>query len=83
MLIASDGRGKHRSRPHAISEELKKQVREHIESFPRRKSHYSRADNRKWEYLDEGLSISRMHLMYLEKYEPQVKDAGTRPQVKE
>ena len=82
-LIASDERGKHRSRPHAISDELKKQVREHIELFPRRKSHYSRADNKKREYLDEGLSISRMYLLYLEKYEPQIKTTGAKPQVKE
>lgn len=38
VQIASDKRGKHKSRPHAIPEELKKQVREHIEPFPRRKT---------------------------------------------
>ena len=83
VLVASDQRGRHTSRPHAITEELKQTVREHIETFPRRKSHYSRADNRKREYLNEGLSISRMYLMYLEKYESQASSSGAKPQVKE
>ena len=83
ILVASDQRGKHSSRPHAISEQLKKQIRQHIESFPCRKSHYSQTDNRKRRYLSENLSISRMYLLYLEKHEPQVKDSGDKPQVKE
>lgn len=58
ILIASDMRGKHGNRPHAISDEAKQRVREHIKSFPRRQSHYSRTKNFKREYLDEGLSIS-------------------------
>ena len=81
VLVASDQRGKHKNRPHAISEEAKRKIREHIKTFPRRKSHYSRADNRKREYLNEGLSISRMYLLYLEKYEPQVKETGAKPEV--
>ena len=71
VLAASDQRGKHRNQPHAIPVEAKKQVREHIESFPRRKSQYSHSDNRKREYLNEGLSISRMYCLHLDKYEPQ------------
>ena len=85
ILVASDSdqRSKHSSRPHAISEQLKKQIRQHIEFFPCRKSHYSQTDNRKRRYLSENLSISRMYLLYLEKHEPQVKDSGDKPQVKE
>ena len=70
-LIASDNRGKHRTRPHAISDDIKDQVREHIRSFPRRQSHYSRADNHTREYLPEGLSISEMYRFYRVKYESQ------------
>ena len=73
IFVASDQRGKHKSRPHAISEGTKQKIREHINTFPRRKSHYSRSDNRKREYLNEGLSISRMHKLYVEKYEPHVR----------
>lgn len=58
-------------------------MREHIRSFPCRKSHYSRSSNLKREYLDEGLSISRIYLLYQEKYEPEVKESGIKPQVKE
>ena len=83
ILIASDCRGKHENRPYAISDEAKDKVREHIKSFPHRQSHYSRASNSKRAYLDEGLSISRMYLMYLEKYEPQIEGTETKPEVKE
>lgn len=59
---------------------MKENIREHIKQFPRRKSHYSRSSNRKREYLDEGLSISCMYRLYLDKYEP---EAGRDPQAKE
>lgn len=76
ILIASDMRGKHANRPHAISDDAKEKVREHIKSFPHRQSHYSWSSNLKHEYLDEGLSISCMYLLYQEKCEPQVKESG-------
>ena len=59
-LIPSDARGTHKSRPHGIPEEIKQQIRKHIQYFPRWQSHYSRADNQKREYLPEGLSIAEM-----------------------
>lgn len=65
------------------NEENKQKIREHIKTFPCRKSHYSHSDNRKREYLNEGLSISCMCLLYLEKYKPQVKETGAKPEVKE
>ena len=82
-LVASDGRRKHRNRPHSIPEEVKQKIREHIKKFPRRKSHYSRSDKKKREYLNDGLSIARMYQLYLEKYEPQVQEVQAKPEVKE
>ena len=70
-LTSSDDRGKHTNRPHAIGEEIKEQIRDHIRSFPRQQSHYSRGDNYKREYLPEGLSIAAMYRLYLKKFEPQ------------
>lgn len=82
VLFSGDDRGLHHSRPHAITDEVKAQVREHIESFPCRESHYSRQDNLKRRYLPENLSIARMYRLYLEKYEPEV-SGETLPCVKE
>ena len=83
VLITSDMRGKHGNRPNAISDEAKEKIRDHIKSFPHRQSHYSRASNIKRQYLDGGLSISRMYLLFQEKYEPQVRESGYKPEVKE
>ena len=69
-LVASDNQGKHKQRPHAISLDVKDEIREHIRSFPRRQSHYSRSDNGKRQYLPEGLSIAEMHQLYLQEHEP-------------
>ena len=60
-----------------------KKIREHIKSFPHRKSHYSQKDNRKRKYLSENLSISRMYGLYLQKYEPQVSETVAKPHVKQ
>lgn len=79
-LFSGDNRGKHKNRPHAVSNELKDQIREHISSFPSRESHYSRQDNTARKYLPDGLSIARMYRFYLEKYEPE--NEGS-PRVKE
>jgi hypothetical protein len=83
VLFSGDNRGLHSSRPHAIRDEVKAQVREHIESFPSRESHYSRQDNMKRRYLPESLSIARMYRLFLEKYEPEVEEDGEKPRVKE
>lgn len=42
------------------------EVHQHIQSFPRVESHYSRADST-CEYLDGGLSIRKMYRLYTEK----------------
>ena len=39
VLLSGDERGQHKNRPHATSEDLKAQIREHISSFPGRESH--------------------------------------------
>ena len=82
VLFSGDERGKHKNRPHAINEELKAQVREHISSFPSQESHYSRHNNKRRKYLPANLSIARMHRLYLEQYEPNL-DKGEKPLVKE
>lgn len=82
-ILSSDERGRHHNRPKKVPEETKERIREHIKSFPQRKSHYSQKDNRKRRYLCENLSISRMYNLYLSKYEPQVSETGAKPQAKE
>lgn len=72
VLFSGDERGLHRNRPHVIQDEVKAQIRVHIESFPSQESHYSRQDNQKRKYLPENLSIARMYCLFLEKYEPEV-----------
>ena len=47
VLVASDQQGKHKNGPHAVSEETKQKIRQHINALPQRKSHCSRSDNRK------------------------------------
>ena len=79
ILLSGDERGQHKNRPHATSEDLKAQIREHISSFPSRESHYSHHDKKR-KYLPETLSIARMHRLYSEKYEPELAE-GEKPQV--
>ncbi|XP_039297731.1 uncharacterized protein LOC120354498 [Nilaparvata lugens] len=47
------------------SDDIRKSVIEHINSFPRVPSHYCRKDSKK-EYLTSDLNISKMYQMYLE-----------------
>lgn len=67
-----DQRGKHGNRPHKVKTEHLQNVRNHIKSFPRMASHYSRKQNNKKRYLKEGLNVQRMYNLYLEKYEAPV-----------
>ena len=64
-VIPADQRGKHSNRPHAIKDNVKSYIRQHIESFPVIDSHYIRAESTR-KYLENGLSISKMHRLYLE-----------------
>jgi hypothetical protein len=65
-----DKRGKH-SNHRAVNEDAKKLVREHIESYPTRHSHYSRKDNKDRVYLSSDLSIARLHREFLQKHDPE------------
>ena len=65
-----DKRGK-QPNPHATSEGIKKQIHQHIKSFPTAESRYSRSTAVKCKrYLSAQLSVACMHEMYLEMYEP-------------
>lgn len=68
--IEPDKRGKHTNH-HSVSEEVCELIRDHIKSFPSRKSHYSRSDNPKRTYLSPELSICRMYQDFLSKHDPE------------
>lgn len=63
--ISKDMRGKHFSRPNVIADDVKNLIKEHISSFPAVESHYIRHDSKR-EYLESGLSISKMYRLYTE-----------------
>ena len=67
--IEPDQRGKHDNHP-TVSESTRDQVKAHIQSFPTRQSHYSRADNSGRTYLSPELSINRLYLDFLQKHDP-------------
>ena len=54
-----------------MGEDLKNLIREHIQSFPARHSHYSRKDNAGRVYLSPELSIARLYRMFLEAHDPE------------
>ena len=43
-------------------------IKQHINSFPRYQSHYSRQDNPHRKYLSPELSVAKMYQLYKEKY---------------
>ncbi|CAG9773576.1 unnamed protein product [Ceutorhynchus assimilis] len=64
-IVTPDKRG--RQQPvNKISEEVRRNVRNHISKFSTYKSHYSR-ERRKKKYLGNHLNISRMYRLYLEE----------------
>ena len=62
----SDKRGRHEPK-NKTSEAKTKAVKEHIESFPKYRSHYSRQDNPNRSYLSPALSVTKMYSLYKEK----------------
>lgn len=60
-----DSRGKCRKRDPEF-EEKKRQVREHIASYPAVESHYVRKDSKR-KFLEAGLNIAKMYDHYVEK----------------
>lgn len=51
------------------NEQILFQISTHIESFPSRQSHYSRTKNDSMRYLSSDLNVTKMHDLYLIKYE--------------
>ena len=62
-----DQRGRHNQRPNRIPEVTINFVKNHVLSFPRQTSHYSRNANPNKRYLSPDLNISKMHKLYLQK----------------
>lgn len=61
-----DERGHHIPK-HKTSDADISYVKEHIESFPRQESHYSRKSNPNRQYLSQTLSLTKMYALYKEK----------------
>lgn len=61
-----DGRGKH-NQHHQISNDIRDRIRQHIQLFPARESHYSRSQNTHRRYLDPSLSVAAMHQDFLKE----------------
>lgn len=59
-----DRRGKNPS-GNALPPESREVIRQHIESFPVKESHYS---GRTYRFLDSRLNVKKMHKMFLEKH---------------
>lgn len=57
-------RGKHKNRPYRYPQHLLDEVENHIKRFPVVESHYCR-DGTQRKYLEKGLSIAKMHRMYV------------------
>ncbi|XP_072400529.1 uncharacterized protein [Diabrotica undecimpunctata] len=77
-----DMRGRHETRPNKIPDQIIKSIEDHINSFPRRKSHYSRNDNLNRRYLSSELNLRLMHRLYLKKYEPEQHNLLDTPEFK-
>lgn len=61
----ADKRGKHENRSNAIPPDVLIKINEHIDSFPKRTSHYSSTPVT---YLDATLNVKKMHELFIEKY---------------
>jgi len=55
-----DKRGKHTTRPNKLSDDRLCKIHTHIESFPKRSSHYSRNDNNNIKYSFSDLNVEKM-----------------------
>lgn len=61
-----DERGRAKSGFKAVDIKITESVIEHINSFPRVESHYTRKDSNQ-DYLEEALTLSRMYALYVVK----------------
>lgn len=66
ICAPKDRRGKHSNHPLVTSSMIKKQIEDHIKSFPVMKSHYKTGRRG---YLSPQLSIAEMHRLFVDKYE--------------
>lgn len=66
----TDNRGKHHNRPNKLPADIHFQINTHINSFPKRQSHYRRLDNSNTRYLSPDLSVAKLYRLFLQKYEP-------------
>lgn len=66
-ITVTDKRGLHKNRPRSITDETKLKIREHINSFPRQESHYSRGKTEN-EYLSANLNLNIMFKLFSEKH---------------
>jgi len=66
----TDNRGKHHNRPNKLPADINFQINTHINSFPKRQSHYSRLDNSNTRYLSPDLCVAKLYRLFLQKYEP-------------
>lgn len=64
-----DMRGLHSNRPNKYPNEITELVRNHIQSFKARSSHYSLRHNPRRKYLPESLSVAKMHQLFLDLYQ--------------
>jgi len=65
-----DNRGKHAKK--VVTEAQKQEVRDHIDSFPRVESHYTRSQTKR-QYLEPQLNVAKMYELYCKKCSNPVK----------
>lgn len=63
-VCTNDMRGKHMNRPHAIPNDIKNLIREHINSLPAQENHYSRHKNGNIKFLSADLNIQKLYVIY-------------------
>lgn len=66
-----DLRGKHNHRPHVLPSDIVAKIKQHIESFPVKTSHYA---SKEVHYLDARLNVKMMYEMFRKKH-PELENA--------
>lgn len=65
-ILDLDQRGRHTTRKNRISDEIKNDIRRHIESIPTIESHYLRAQTTR-KYFEGSLDLATLYRLYKEK----------------
>lgn len=64
----TDDHGKHPNRPNKLSADINMQIYAHINSLPKRQSHYSKLDKSNTRYLSPNFSVAKLstlkHIIY-------------------